>query len=109
MSTPLRNYRNVLPYLRASGFRLKDRRNDGPKRFLLPVRRSGATCPTCRGGIQKIRVNGRGTYLLPALPEKTAIDRSASVKQCYTLFFCFWFDTSGTFLDSQAYQWRYRW
>jgi len=41
-----------------------------PKGFLLPIRRSGATCPRCRGSIQKIRVNGRGTYLCPRCQKK---------------------------------------
>ncbi|PKN65199.1 MAG: hypothetical protein CVU57_11220 [Deltaproteobacteria bacterium HGW-Deltaproteobacteria-15] len=36
-----------------------------PKDFLLPNRRSGATCPRCKGRVERIRVNGRGTYLCP--------------------------------------------
>ena len=41
-----------------------------PKDFLLPNRRSGATCPRCKGSIEKIRVNGRGTYLCPRCQKK---------------------------------------
>ncbi|PKN30744.1 MAG: hypothetical protein CVU64_02005 [Deltaproteobacteria bacterium HGW-Deltaproteobacteria-21] len=41
-----------------------------PKDFLLPNRRSGASCPRCKGKIEKIRVNGRGTYLCPLCQKK---------------------------------------
>ncbi|MDD5207294.1 MAG: hypothetical protein PHS17_17845 [Desulfobacterales bacterium] len=41
-----------------------------PKDSLLPNRRSGASCPRCNGKIEKIRVNGRGTYLCPRCQKK---------------------------------------
>lgn len=36
-----------------------------PDRFLLSNRKEGAKCPECNGTIQKITINGRGTYICP--------------------------------------------
>ena len=38
---------------------------DLPKTYLLSVREEGKDCPDCSGKINKITVNGRGTYICP--------------------------------------------
>jgi len=37
-----------------------------PASFLLPVRDRNGRCPRCGGALEKIKVQGRGTYLCPA-------------------------------------------
>jgi formamidopyrimidine-DNA glycosylase len=37
-----------------------------PDSWLLPRREEGASCPRCKGGLQKLRVNGRATYVCPS-------------------------------------------
>ncbi|MFP4377597.1 MAG: Fpg/Nei family DNA glycosylase [Spirochaetales bacterium] len=41
-----------------------------PDDFLLPHREEGETCPRCRGTIEKIKVNGRSTYVCPACQKR---------------------------------------
>lgn len=51
-----------------------------PRHFLIPHRRAGAECPRCGGAVQRITVEGRGTYLCPRCQAKpgTAVRRRAS-------------------------------
>ncbi|MCF8304771.1 MAG: hypothetical protein K9I94_15955 [Bacteroidales bacterium] len=36
-----------------------------PQHFMLPRREPGASCPKCRGNIEKIAVSGRSTFVCP--------------------------------------------
>lgn len=59
-----RIYRVMRRVLRTATDRKADPDNL-PRTYIIPRREEGRSCPRCGGTVEKIKVNGRGTYLCP--------------------------------------------
>lgn len=59
-----RIYRVMRRVLRTATDRKADPDNF-PRTYIIPRREEGRSCPRCGGTVEKIKVNGRGTYLCP--------------------------------------------